>query len=246
MSLSGKVVVVTGASRGIGAAIAQRLANDGASVVINYASNSSAADKLVETISKDKAIAVQADVSTVAGVEKLVTCTVEKFSKIDAIIPNAGIMYMRTIENTTEEDFDKMFATNVKGPYFLVQKALPHMKPGSRVIFISTGINKATNVGAPYLLYASTKGAIDQMTRVLSKGLAAKGINVNAVAPGPTATDLFLEGKSEQVLNAITSQNPYGRLGKPEEIADVISFLCSEDSKWVDGQTIFVNGGTMV
>ncbi|KAM4068041.1 enoyl-(Acyl carrier protein) reductase [Hirsutella rhossiliensis] len=134
---------------------------------------------MVQRIRAQRAIAVQADVSKISDLEKLVEAAVTKFGRLDTIMANAGIMPMRTVEDTTEADFDKTFAMNVKGPYFLVQKAAPHMASGSSVILVSTGVNRSTAVAPNYLLYASTKGAIDQMTRVLSKGLASKGIRVN-------------------------------------------------------------------
>jgi len=246
MSLAGKVILITGASKGIGAAIATRVARDGASVIINYSSDSKPADALVQTIGANRAFAVKADVSSVAGVESLVNATVKKFGKIDVVIPSAGVMMMKTVESTTESDFQKSFDLNVKGPYFLVQKAIPHMKPGSRVIFISTGVVHQSNVTPPYTLYAATKGAIEVMTKTMAKDLATKGINVNAVAPGPTGTDLFFEGKSEQVLNMIKSQNPYNKLGTPEEVANAVSFFCGSDSSWVNGQILMANGGQMV
>ena len=150
---------------------------------------------------------------------------------------------MKDVANTTEADFDATFNLNVKGPYFLVQKAAPHMKEGSHIILLSTTLCAASTVAPPYTLYCATKGAIEQMTRLFSKDLARKGISVNAVAPGPTGTDLFLKGKSEQMLNAIAGANPHGRIGVPEEIADAVVFLGGEGSRWVTGQVLRVNGG---
>lgn len=127
-----------------------------------------------------------------------------------------------------------------------LQKAVPHMASGGRVIFVSTGIAKATTVAAPYLLYGATKGAVEQMTRIMAKDLAAKGINVNAVAPGPTGTELFFEGKSEALVENIKKSSPFGRLGEPEDIANVVAFLSGKDSSWVAGQIIHVNGAAFV
>ncbi len=158
----------------------------------------------------------------------------------------AGIMGMKDLAHTTEADFDQHFNLNVKGPLFLVQKSVPHMPSGGRVIFVSTGLNTATGVTPAYMLYVATKGAVDQMVRALSKDLAPKGITVNAVAPGPTGTELFYHGKSEQVLNFLKQQSPFGRFGEPEEIASVVAFLAGEDSKWVSGQILRVNGANMV
>ncbi|KAJ0122387.1 short-chain dehydrogenase reductase [Diaporthe amygdali] len=246
MPLSDKVIIVTGGSKGIGKAISQRLAREGASVVVNFSRDASAAEEVVKAIGSDKALAVQADVGSVAGVEKLVGAAVERFGRIDVVVPNAGIMPSRTTESTTEDDFDRAFGLNVKGPYFLAQKAVPHMASGGRVIFVSTGIAKATTVAAPYLLYGATKGAVEQMTRIMAKDLAAKGINVNAVAPGPTGTELFFEGKSEALVENIKKSSPFGRLGEPEDIANVVAFLSGKDSSWVAGQIIHVNGAACV
>ncbi|OAL26476.1 hypothetical protein AYO22_04214 [Fonsecaea multimorphosa] len=242
--LSGKVAVITGGTKGIGASTAMLLVKLGAKVVVNYGRDSAAAEKIVSQLGSDKAYAVQADAGSVAGVEHLVQETVKKYGKIDILIPNAGILPMKTVESTTEEDFDRTFNLNVKGPFFLVQKALPHMAPGSSIVLISTTLCHASVVQGPYTLYCTTKGAIEQLTRLLSKDLlASKGIRVNAIAPGPTATDLFLEGKSEQVLKMLASFSPANRLGKPEDIAEGIAFLCGPGSGWVSGQTIRVNGG---
>ncbi|KAL7932990.1 NAD(P)-binding protein [Trichoderma chlorosporum] len=246
MSLQDKVVLITGASNGIGKACAERMYKEGARIVINYLSDAASANAMVETFGPDRAIAVQADAGNIDDLGRLVDAAVAKFGRIDTIVPSAGMMPMRDVENTTEADFAKCFDLNVKGPYFLVQKALPHMPPGSRIIFISTGICHFSFAPANYLLYAATKGAIEQMTRVMAKGLAAKGIVVNAVAPGPTATDLFYKGKPEAVVDAIKAWSPFGRLGSAEEIANTVKFLASGESSWVVGQTVLVNGGAMV
>lgn len=243
-SLSGKVAIVTGGSKGIGAATATALVKLGANVVINYGRDSAAAETLVKTLGSKHAFAVQADAGSISGIEKLVKASVEKFGKIDILIPNAGILPMKDIESTTEADFDNTFNLNVKGPYFLVQKALPYIPRGGSIILVSTTQNHASTVNGPYTLYCTSKGAIEQLVRLLSKDLQSKkGIRVNAVAPGPTGTDLFYEGKSEQILKAISSLNPNNRLGTPEEVADAIVYLAGDGAKWVSGQTIRVNGG---
>ncbi|KAK9315654.1 hypothetical protein V1524DRAFT_447063 [Lipomyces starkeyi] len=242
-TLAGKVALITGGSKGIGRATALRLANEGANVVINYSSDASAADEVVNLIGADRSLAVKADAGNIAELERLVNETVTKFGKIDILIPNAGVLLMKDLETTTEHDFEMSMALNVKGPYFLAQKAAPHMAPGSHIIFFSTTLCAASTVTPNYLLYVTTKGAVEQMTRVMSKDLARKGISVNAVAPGPTGTDLFFKGKSEQVLKMIAGFNPQNRIGTPEEIADVVAFLSGDGSKWITGQIVRVNGG---
>ncbi|KAI1374269.1 NAD(P)-binding protein [Hypoxylon crocopeplum] len=240
----GKVAIVTGASKGIGKASAIALARQGATVVINYSSDEKAAQDTLAEVQKlgsGEARLVRADVSTIAGVQSLVKQTVDAYSKIDVLVPNAGVLPMKDLEHTTEADFDRTFAINVKGPYFLAQAAAPHMAAGSHIIFLSTTLTTASTVMPGYLLYNSTKGAIEQMTRVMSKDLGRKGILVNAVAPGPTGTELFFRGKSEELLKTIANFNPQGRIGTPEEIAEAIVFL--SHSTWVSGQVLRANGG---
>jgi 3-oxoacyl-[acyl-carrier protein] reductase len=151
-------------------------------------------------------------------------------------------MPMKTVETTTEEDFQKTFDLNVKGPFFLVQKALPHIPSGGRIIFVSTSVIHASTLSPPYTLYAGTKGAIEHMTHAMSKDLASKGITVNAVAPGPVGTELFFKGKSKELISTIANNSPFRRIGEPDELADVYVFLASDASRWVSGQVICVNG----
>jgi 3-oxoacyl-[acyl-carrier protein] reductase len=240
--LAGKVALITGSSKGIGRATALQLSALGAKVVINYSSSAKDADAVVQQIGPDNAIAIKADVSSIPDLEALVNKTVERFGKIDILIPNAGILPNKDLENTSEEDFDKCFGVNVKGVYFLVQKAVPHMSPSSRIILLSSSLTSLSGITPNYLLYVATKGAIEQMTRVLAKDLGRKGITVNAVAPGPTATDMFMAGKPEQLIKTLASFNPFNRLGDPEDIAGVMGFLASEQSSWVSGQVVKANG----
>ncbi|CAI7571498.1 unnamed protein product [Penicillium pancosmium] len=242
MSLSGKVILITGSSRGIGKAAALRVASEGASLVINYLSDAAAANALVEEIGSDRALAVQADVSKIPDLDRLVDAVVARFGRIDVLIPNAGILPMKDLESTSEVDFDNAYNLMVKGPYFLAQKAAKHMQSGGRIIFVSTGVTNLSNIAPAYLLYASAKGAIEQMARVMAKDLARKGILVNAVAPGPTTTELFLTGKPDQIIRAVASNSPFNRIGEPEEIAGVMAFLCGKDSSWMSGQILRVNG----
>lgn len=238
-SLAGKVALVTGASKGIGKATAIRLAQQGARVVATYGSDAAAAKDLVKSI--DGALAIQSDAGSVTEIDALVKEVVERCGKIDILVCNAGILQMKDLENTTEEDFDRNFAVNVKGPYFLAQKAVPHMAPGSHIIFLSTTLCTASTVQPNYLLYNSTKGAVEQMTRVMAKDLGKRHIYVNAVAPGPTGTELFFQGKNKQVLKMLAGASPMNRLGDPEDIAEAIAYLSG--SRWVSGQVVRVNGG---
>lgn len=243
-SLAGKVALITGGSKGIGAATALALHNLGAKIAINYGRDTETANKLITTLGgKSQAHAIQADASTLPGIDKIVSETVSTFGKIDIIVAAAGVLMMKTVSNTSEDDFNRSFDLNVKGPFFLIQKALPHLSSGSHIVLFSTTQAAASTVTAPYTLYNATKGAVEQMTRTISKDLGPQGISLNCVAPGPTGTDLFYEGKSEQMLKMIASLNPHNRIGEPEEVADAIVFLCTSQSRWVSGQVLRVNGG---
>jgi 3-oxoacyl-[acyl-carrier protein] reductase len=242
-NLTGKVALVTGASRGLGREVAEELARHGAKVVINYASNPGKAEEVVAGIkqSSGEAIAIQADISRVSEVEMLFQKTLEAHGQIDILINNAGIMINKPIAEVTEVDFDKLFAINVKGTYFSCQQAARHMNPHGRIINISTSV--VGQMFPTYSVYAGTKGAVEQFTRQLAKELGPKGITINAVAPGPINTELFTFGKTEEQIEGIRKMNAFGRLGEPSDIASVVLFLVSEESKWVTGQTIRVNGG---
>ncbi|KZV72062.1 NAD(P)-binding protein [Peniophora sp. CONT] len=249
LPLANKVALVTGSSRSIGAAIAKHLATLGASVIINYASSSSAAQEVVKSIETDgrgKAAAVQADVSSISGAQTLLDGTLKAFGKLDILVLNAGIMGNATLEQVDEDFYTKHMDANVKGPLFLTKLAAPHLPSGGRVIFFSTSVTRMSAVSAPYLVYAATKGAIEQLSRVLAKDLGARGITVNTVSPGPVDTPLFREGKPPQVIEMIKSFAPLKRLGEPEDIAPLVAFLAGEEARWVNGQNIMANGGFVV
>ncbi|WP_028592647.1 SDR family oxidoreductase [Paenibacillus massiliensis] len=242
-SLEGKVAIVTGASRGIGSAIAKQLAGLDAKVVVNYARSAEHATQVVKEIidANGVAAAVQADVSKLKDVERLFTDTIALFGKIDILINNAGVILYKLLTDVTEEEFDRLFAINVKGTYFACQQAMTHMEEGGRIINFSTSV-----VGAmlpTYSAYAATKGAVEQITRQLAKEFGQKNITINAVAPGPVNTELFNADKTEQQIVSIANMNSFGRIGEPEDIANVISFLAGDQSAWVTGQTLRVNGG---
>ncbi|KAG2171951.1 hypothetical protein INT43_001427 [Umbelopsis isabellina] len=249
LPLTGKVALITGSSRSIGAAVAERLAADGANVVINYVNNASAAQEVADRINSKgagQAKIIQADVSSVEAGKELVKNTLEAFQKIDILVPNAGVLENKTLEQITEEHFDTHFNVNVKGVLFLVQAAAPHMTAGGRVILFSTGVTSMSLVTPNYLVYAASKGAVEQMTRVLAKDLGQRQITVNTVSPGPTDTPLFRNGKTEDQIKFFANLSPQNRLGQCEDIASAVAFLSRADSQWVNGQNIRINGGMVV
>ncbi|MDK8192295.1 SDR family oxidoreductase [Paenibacillus sp. UMB7766-LJ446] len=241
--LTGKVAIVTGSSRGIGRAIAEQLAELGADVVINYASSPDKAEQVAD-IARQKgvrAITVQADLARKDDVERLFSQTMSELGKVDILINNAGIMKTTPLADVTEEEFDQQFAINVKGTFFACQQALKHMEDQGRIVNFSTSVTGQMFPG--YSVYAGTKGAVEQITRQLAKEFGSRQITINAVAPGPVNTELFSVGKTEQQLEGMRKMNAFGRLGEPEDIANVISFLVSAESQWVTGQTLRANGG---
>ncbi|TFY74129.1 hypothetical protein EWM64_g9883 [Hericium alpestre] len=249
LPLAGKVAIVTGSSRSIGAVVAHHLASDGASVAVNYVSNKAAADKVVADIKADgkgNAVAIKADVSSVAGGKELLDATLNAFGKVDILVLNAGVMGSKPLAAVDEDFFDQHFNVNVKGPLFLVKAAAPLLPSGGRVIFFSTTLTSASVVQPFALTYVASKAAVEQLGRVLAKDLGARGITVNTVAPGPTDTDLFRNGKTPEQIKFIANMNPAKRIGLPEEVSPVVAFLASPAASWVNGQTIRINGGFVV
>jgi len=249
-SLVGKVAIVTGSSRGIGAGIAKRLANEGASVVVNYVNDAKAADEIVQEIKasqKGDAVAIKANAATLDGGKVLLDQTLKAYGKLDILICNAGIMGSKPLADVDEEFYDAHMLSNVKAPLFLAKAATAHLPaPGGRIIFFSSSLTGATAILPNALCYVASKGAVEQIARVLAKDLGAKGLTVNVVSPGPVDTTLFRAGKPEAVINMIKGQNPNNRLALPEDIAPMVAFLSSPAAQWVNGQNIRVNGGFVV
>jgi 3-oxoacyl-[acyl-carrier protein] reductase len=240
--LSGKVAIVTGASNGIGRAIAERLAEDGAIVVVNYSKSSEKAQQVVVGIQGKggKALAVQTDMSQVAEARRLVIDTVKQFNRLDILVNNAGKFMPKPLDDTTEEDFDSVIALNAKGPYFAMQEAAKVLKDGGRIVNISTGGTHLHFPGAT--AYLGSKAALEQYTKGLAQELASKGVTVNTVSPGFTETGMMTD-EYRQIGIQLT---PMKRLGVPKDIADVVAFIVSEEARWVTGQTIQVGGGIVM
>ena len=244
--LNGKVAVVTGASKGIGAEIARQLGAAGASVVVNYASSKEGADRVVDEIAKrgGKAVAVQADVAKKQEIERLFAEAIKVFSRLDILVNNAGVYQFVPIEQATEEQFHRQFNTNVLGVILATQEALKHFgTEGGSVINISSVATSATPPNSA--IYTGTKGAVDAITRVLAKELGPRKIRVNAVQPGGVETEGFhaMNGPGSDFEKYMISQTPLGRLGQPNDIAPLAVFLASPESAWITGETIRAGGG---
>jgi 3-oxoacyl-[acyl-carrier protein] reductase len=241
-TLNEKVILVTGSSRGIGATIALQLAAAGAKVIANYAGGKEAAENVVAAI-KEKggdAIAVQADVSKAADVKNLFDAAIAHYGRIDVLVNNAGIMITKQIKDTTDEEFDRQFNINVKGTFNTMREAATRLADKGSIINFSTSVNRIMLPG--YGTYVATKAAVEQLTRVFSKEVGSRGINVNSVSPGPTNTELFTNGKPQEVIDRLAALSAFNRIGEPEDIAKVVVFLASDDAKWISAQNIGVNG----
>ncbi len=238
-----RTAIVTGGSRGIGAAISQRLAADGFAVVINYVGNAMAAGQVVGIIEKagGRALAVQGDVSESAAVRALFDAAENVFGGIDVLVNTAGILPTAPIAEATDEDFDRVIAVNLKGTFNGLREAANRMRDGGRIINFST-----TVVGTKletYGLYTATKAAVEALTGILAKEMRGRNIAVNAVAPGPVATEMLLAGRTPEMLEMFAKAAPMERLGMPDDIARLVAFLAGPDGGWVNGQTIRANGG---
>lgn len=241
MKLKNKVAIITGSSKGIGKEMAILFAENKAKVIVNYSSSETEANETVKTIIANggEAIAIKADVSIRKEVTHLFDKTIEVYGKIDVLVNNAGVMKSKKLKDITEQDFDTHFNVNVKGLYNTLQEAESKLADNGNIINISSSTVKL--MLPTYTIYSATKAAVEQISRVFSKEIG-RGISVNALAPGPTETELFLEGKSTEFIEQLSSMNAFNRLAKPIDIARVALFLASDDSKWVSGQVIGANG----
>ena len=238
-----KVAIVTGASRGIGAAVAERLASDGFAVIINYSSDARSAETLERKIKDNggRALAAKADVSNPNAVRDMFDAAERAFGGVDVLINNAGIMKLAKIADSDDALFDQQIAINLKGSFIAMREAAKRLRDGGRIVNFSTSV-----VGTrleTYGVYAATKSAVETMTAILSKELRGRNITFNAVAPGPVATELFLSGKSPELIDRLAKMNPMERLGTPEDIASAVAFLVGPDGGWINGQVLRANGG---
>ncbi|MDI4657152.1 SDR family oxidoreductase [Xanthobacter autotrophicus] len=238
-----KVAIVTGASGGIGAAVAERLARDGFTVVVNYAGNAAPAEALVAKIAAagGRALTAQADVSNVDAVRRMFDSAETAFGGVDVLINTAGIMVLAPIADSDDALFDRVVAVNLKGTFNTLREAARRLRDGGRIVNFSSSV--VGLLQPTYGVYAATKAAVEAMTSILAKELRGRTITVNAIAPGPTATRLFLDGKPQDVVERLAKLAPLERLGQPEDSAAAVAFLVGPDGAWINGQTLRANGG---
>jgi 3-oxoacyl-[acyl-carrier protein] reductase len=238
-----RVAVITGGSGGIGAAAAVRLAADGLQVVVHYSGSKEKADDVVARVESGggAAVALRADVGEPDEMAAVFEDATKRFGGVDVVVNAAGIMPLGPIAEMDLETFDRIQRVNLRGTFITCQLAARQIRAGGAIINFSSSVARLATPS--YGAYAASKGAIEAMTLILAREMKGKDVTVNAVAPGPTGTPLFLEGKSEELINQIASANPFGRLGVPEDIAEVIAFLTGDHGRWVNGQVLRVNGG---
>jgi 3-oxoacyl-[acyl-carrier protein] reductase len=238
-----KVAIVTGGSGGIGAAVAERLAQDGFTVVVNYTGNAASAQGVVARIKAagGRAVAAQADVSDVTAVARMFDSAETAFGGVDVLVNTAGIMNLASIKDSDDALFDRHIAVNLKGTFNTLREAARRLRAGGRIVNFSSSIT--SRLVPTYGIYAATKAGVEAMTSILAKELRGRNITVNAVAPGPTATKLFLDGKPQEVIEQLSKMAPLERLGLPEDVANTVAFLAGPDGAWMNGQTLRINGG---
>lgn len=240
---SERVAVVSGGSRGIGRAVSQALGARGYAVVVGYAAGGAAAAEVVEavTIAGGQAVAVQADVADEEAVAAMFDVADKEFGGVDVVVNSAGQMALSPIADLELADLDAQYRTNVRGSFVMAREAARRVRPGGAIVTLSTSVVGLRFPG--YAAYASGKAAVETMTQILARELRGKDVTANAVAPGPTATDLFLDGKDAATIEQLAKQPPLERLGTPEDIAEVVAFLAGPEGRWVNGQVVRANGG---
>ena len=243
MNNSRKVALVTGASRGIGAAIVRRLTQDGFAVAINYVSSQKQAQALADELGKNGAVTclVQGDVASDADVKRMFARAEQELGRVSVLVNNAGILKTTPVAQTSDELFEQTFGVNVRGVFNTLRLAATQLAEGGRIINLSSTALALNMPG--YAVYNASKAAVESLTRVFAKELRGRSITVNAVAPGPVETELFLEGKTAEQVQAFAKMPPLEHLGQPEDIANVVAFLAGSDSAWVNGQVLRANGG---
>jgi 3-oxoacyl-[acyl-carrier protein] reductase len=237
-----RVAIVTGGTGGIGRVVSERLAADGMHVVVHYAGNAALAAEVVDgiTASGGSAITAPGDIADEAAMSALFDTTERTFGGVDVVVNTAGIMLLSPLADFDLDDLDRMHRTNIRGTFVVAQQAARRVRPGGAIINFSSSVVKLAFPG--YTAYAATKGAVDAMTLILAKELRGREVTVNAVAPGPTATPLFLDGKDEGTVDRLAAMSPLERLGTPDDVAETVSFLAGP-GRWVNGQVIYANGG---
>ncbi|MGW3914833.1 SDR family oxidoreductase [Streptomyces sp. NPDC005070] len=240
---SARVAIVTGGSRGIGRETAERLAREGYAVVVNYAGNAAEADKAVAAIGEagGQAVAFRADVAEEAEAAALFDLAEKTFGGVDVVVHAAGVMTLAPLVDLDLDALDRMHRTNIRGTFVVDQQAARRLRAGGAIINFSSTVLALAIPG--YTAYAATKGAVEAMTLILAREMRGRDVTVNAVAPGPTATALFLDGKDEETIARMAAQPPLERLGTPEDIASVVAFLAGPSGRWVNGQVLRANGG---
>jgi len=235
--------IVTGASRGIGSVVAKRLVRDGFAIVVNYAGNAANAEEVVAVIKAagGQAVGVQADVANTADVEQLFKQTLDTYGTVDVVVNNAGVMPLSAIAKGDVATFDKVIATNLRGTFLVLAQAAQHISEGGRIIAFSSSV--LAKAFPTYGAYIASKAGVEGLVHVLTNELRGRNITVNAVAPGPVGTDLFLKGKTQVQVEELSKLAPLERLGQPGDIANVVSFLAGPDGGWVNGQVLRANGG---
>jgi 3-oxoacyl-[acyl-carrier protein] reductase len=241
--LEGRIAIVTGASRGIGAEIARQLAGAGAKVIVNYFSNRHAAEAVCKEIMEagGEALAVRADVSHTAEVRILFDAAIGRFGQVDILVNNAGILLSREIADIRDEEFDRVWGINTRSVFYALREAATRLADGGRVVSLSSTV---TRLMLPnYAAYAASKGAVEQLTRIFAKEAGERGITANIVSPGPVNTEMFTTGKSEETIRRMAAMSFQGRVGEPRDVASLVLFLVSDEAAWITGQNISVSGG---